>query len=95
MNIRASVRFTTLGVEIPFKLIEERSDVCKNLLFNAYCPLDAGEDVTYHLMLTVSDNQAELPVKIEVSLVDQKDDEMLSCFVTDGRIRNQMFSHNK
>lgn len=92
MHLKAVVKFTTLGVQIPFELAPERSDVCENLLYQAYCPLYKDEDVTYHLLLPIENHQPEVPTKVEVSIVDEMDDTVVSCFVVDGRFKKQKFN---
>lgn len=89
-QIKADVSLTTLGIGMPFELDAERKDVCKNLMFGAYCPLDKGEDVTYHLTLDIGEHQPEVPAKIEVSLKDSITQEELTCFIVDIRIKKYL-----
>ncbi|EDV90640.1 uncharacterized protein LOC6569602 [Drosophila grimshawi] len=90
-RLTAKVNFTSLGVTIPYELDSERSNVCMNLLHGAYCPLDAGEDVTYRLMLPIASNQPEVPTRLQVTLHDaDNDDQLIACFLTDTRIRKAM-----
>ncbi|XP_034486368.1 uncharacterized protein LOC117790870 [Drosophila innubila] len=87
-QLTARVHLTSLGVTIPFELDAKRSDVCNNLLHGAYCPLDAGEDVTYRLMLPVASNQPEVPTRLQVTLHDaEKADQVVACFLADTRVR--------
>ena len=89
-EIKADVRLTTLGIGMPFELDAERENVCKNLMFGAYCPLDKDEDVTYHLVLDIGEHQPEVPAKIEVSLKDSTTQEELTCFIVDIRIKKHL-----
>ena len=89
-EINADVRLTTLGIGMPFELDAEQKNVCKNLMFGAYCPLDKGEDVTYHLMLDIGAHQPEVPAKFEVSLKDSTTQEELTCFIVDIRIKKHL-----
>ncbi|XP_075144680.1 NPC intracellular cholesterol transporter 2-like [Haematobia irritans] len=90
MNLKTVVKFTTLGVEIPFVLEASKSDVCTNLLYGAYCPLYKDEDVTYHLVLPIENHHPEVPTKVEISLIDQQDDNnMVSCFVVDAKFKSR------
>lgn len=87
-QLTARVHLTSLGVTIPFELEAQRSNVCKNLLHGAYCPLDAGEDVTYRLLLPVASNQPEVPTRLQVSLHDaEQSDQVVACFLADTRVR--------
>ncbi|XP_016989961.1 uncharacterized protein LOC108052142 [Drosophila rhopaloa] len=87
-KLTAEVHLTSLGVTIPYDLEAARGNVCGNLLHGAYCPLDAGEDVTYHLLLPVTTNQPEVPTRLEVRLLDSEDgDRVVSCFLADTRVK--------
>ncbi|XP_065366448.1 NPC intracellular cholesterol transporter 2-like [Calliphora vicina] len=85
-DIKADVDMTTLGIGMPFEVSAERKDVCKNLMFGAYCPMDEGEDATYHLVLDIAEYQPEVPAKVQVSIKDASDDTVLACFILDARI---------
>uniref|UniRef100_A0A1L8EG92 Putative epididymal secretory protein e1 n=2 Tax=Haematobia irritans TaxID=7368 RepID=A0A1L8EG92_HAEIR len=89
MNLKAVVKFTTLGVEIPFELEASKSDVCSNLLYGAYCPLYKDEDVTYHLVLPIENHHPEVPTKVEISLKDEDDNSAVSCFVVDAKFKSR------
>ncbi|XP_017873361.1 PREDICTED: epididymal secretory protein E1 [Drosophila arizonae] len=87
-QLTAKVYLTSLGVTIPFELDAQRSNVCENLLHGAYCPLDAGEDVTYRLRLPVANTQPEVPTRLQVTLHDsERGNEVVACFMTDTRVR--------
>ncbi|XP_013100031.2 uncharacterized protein LOC106082202 [Stomoxys calcitrans] len=88
-NVMANVEFTTLGVQIPYELEASRSDVCENLLYGAYCPLYKDEDVTYLLALPIDRHQPEVPTKVEISLLDSQNSNMISCFVLDAKFRSR------
>ncbi|XP_073821330.1 Niemann-Pick type C-2c [Musca autumnalis] len=92
LNLKATVKLTTLGVQIPFELGTQRSDVCANLLYGAYCPLYKDEDVTYHLALPIEDHQPEVPTKVEVSLLDSMDNSVIACFVVDGKFKKPQYN---
>ncbi|KAH8236597.1 hypothetical protein KR026_006489 [Drosophila bipectinata] len=87
-KLSAEVHLTSLGVTIPYDLEASRGNVCTNLLHGAYCPLDAGEDVTYELLLPVGTSQPEVPTRLEVRLLDsEKDNEVVACFLADTRVK--------
>lgn len=87
-KLSAEVRLTSLGVTIPYDLEASRGNVCTNLLHGAYCPLDAGEDVTYELLLPVGTSQPEVPTRLEIRLLDsEQDNEVVACFLADTRVK--------
>nr|XP_036674104.1 uncharacterized protein LOC108013886 [Drosophila suzukii] len=87
-KLTAEVHLTSLGVTIPYDLETSRGNVCSNLLHGAYCPLDAGEDVTYQLLLPVTNNQPEVPTRLEVRLLDSDNgNSVVSCFLADTRVK--------
>ncbi|XP_022234455.2 uncharacterized protein LOC111082539 [Drosophila obscura] len=87
-QLSAEVRLTSLGMTIPYDLEASRANVCQNLLHGAYCPLDAGEDVTYELLLPVASSQPEVPTRLEVRLLDvENGNRVVSCFVADTRVK--------
>uniref|UniRef100_T1GX03 MD-2-related lipid-recognition domain-containing protein n=1 Tax=Megaselia scalaris TaxID=36166 RepID=T1GX03_MEGSC len=45
----------------------------------AYCPLDPTEDVTYLFKFFIMETYPEIPVKIEIYLVNQ-DKDIVTCF---------------
>ncbi|KAH8383680.1 hypothetical protein KR009_009997 [Drosophila setifemur] len=86
--LTAEVHLTSLGVTIPYDLESSRGTVCSNLLHGAYCPLDAGEDVTYQLLLPVGNSQPEVPTRLEVRLLDSdNDNRVVACFLADTRVK--------
>ncbi|EDW55404.1 uncharacterized protein LOC6621198 [Drosophila sechellia] len=87
-KLSAEVHLTSLGVTIPYDLEASRGNVCSNLLHGAYCPLDAGEDVTYQLLLPVTANQPEVPTRLEIRLLDSdNENQVVSCFLADTRVK--------
>ncbi|ALC46468.1 Npc2c [Drosophila busckii] len=87
-KLNARVQLTSLGMNIPYELEAQRSNVCANLMYGAYCPLDAGEDATYQLMLPVANNQPEVPTRLELTLYDaERADQVVACFLADMRVR--------
>ncbi|KAH8271416.1 hypothetical protein KR018_009349 [Drosophila ironensis] len=87
-KLAAEVHLTSLGVTIPYDLEASRGNVCSNLLHGAYCPLDAGEDVTYQLLLPVAGSQPEVPTRLEVRLLDSEDENrVVACFLADTRVK--------
>ncbi|XP_030376385.1 uncharacterized protein LOC115625475 [Scaptodrosophila lebanonensis] len=88
-QLTAKVRLASLGMTIPYDLEESRANVCKNLLYGAYCPLDAGEDVTYQLLLSVAEQQPELPTTLEVTVLDAMNSSVVACFLTDTRVKKR------
>ncbi|KAH8288669.1 hypothetical protein KR054_007493 [Drosophila jambulina] len=89
-RLSAEVHLTSLGVTIPYDLDSARGNVCNNLLHGAYCPLDAGEDVTYELLLPIASNQPEVPTRLEVRLLDtENENRVVSCFLADTRVKKR------
>lgn len=68
-----------MGITVPYSLPNDVADVCKNLMYNAYCPLDPTEDVTYLFQFYIMEVYPEISVKIEISLVNQ-DKDVVTCF---------------
>ncbi|XP_075163447.1 Niemann-Pick type C-2d [Haematobia irritans] len=80
------VKAKTLGITVPYELPEEVSDVCSNLMHEAYCPLYPTEDVTYLFLFPVGSNYPEISVNIEIYLENQ-DHEILTCFKCDIKVK--------
>ncbi|KAH8236594.1 hypothetical protein KR026_006490 [Drosophila bipectinata] len=79
------VKATTLGIiTVPYELPADIAAVCPNLMYGAYCPLYATEDVTYLFDFPIGE-YPEIGVKIEIYLVDQ-DNEIATCFVCDIKV---------
>lgn len=76
---------TALGVTVPYELPENIANVCKNLLHGASCPLDAGEDATYKFIFPIGNMYPEIGVKVEVTLVDEKNSPV-TCFAVDIKV---------
>ncbi|XP_011178279.1 uncharacterized protein LOC105209542 [Zeugodacus cucurbitae] len=79
------VRATSFGMTIPYELPEDVRDVCTNLMYHAYCPLYATEDVTYLFKFPIG-NYPEVSVKVEIYLVDQ-DKDVATCFVCNIKVK--------
>lgn len=78
-SLKTHVKATTLGITVPYILPEDVADVCSNLMDYAYCPLDPTEDVTYLFKFFIMETYPEIPVKIEIYLVNQ-DKDIVTCF---------------
>ncbi|KAM7363439.1 NPC intracellular cholesterol transporter 2-like isoform 2-T2 [Cochliomyia hominivorax] len=85
-SLTAKVRATALGVTVPYELPEDVADVCSNLLDGATCPISKDEDVTFKFNFYVDTHYPEIPVAVEVSLVDE-DNESVACFVCDIKVK--------
>ncbi|XP_037955975.1 NPC intracellular cholesterol transporter 2-like [Teleopsis dalmanni] len=84
-ELTTKVKAYTFGISVPYELPEETSNVCRNLMYGAYCPLYPTEDVTYLFLFPVG-SYPEISVKIEIYLVDQ-DDEIATCFICDIKVK--------
>ncbi|XP_053946871.1 NPC intracellular cholesterol transporter 2 [Anastrepha ludens] len=79
------VSATTLGITVPYQLPDDVRDVCSNLMYGAYCPLYATEDVTYLFKFPIA-NYPEVSAKVEIYVVDQ-DNEVATCFVCSIKVK--------
>ncbi|XP_055847996.1 NPC intracellular cholesterol transporter 2-like [Episyrphus balteatus] len=86
--LKAEIHATVLGITVPFILSPEAANVCGNLMYGAYCPLYAEEDVTYHIDLPIENNTPELNLRCQVRIVDKNKD-VVACFVTDLKVRKE------
>lgn len=73
-------------MNLPYDLPEEISNVCKNLLYGAMCPIDKDEDVTYRFNFYVEPVFPEITAEVTVTLNDA-DDNTISCFMVSCKIR--------
>ncbi|KAH8337176.1 NPC intracellular cholesterol transporter 2-like [Drosophila kikkawai] len=88
-NIKSITTTTTarvLGMNLPYDLPEEVSDVCRNLLYGAMCPIDKDEDVTYQFNFYVEPVFPEITADVTVTLNDVNG-EPITCFVVSCKIR--------
>nr|AYV99599.1 venom polypeptide [Dolopus genitalis] len=85
-TLHAKIVANAAGIHVPYPLPENLGNVCKNLLNDGYCPLDANEDATYKLVLPVATGYPLIPVAIEVSIVDEET-KVHSCFIIDIIVR--------
>ncbi|KAH8271414.1 hypothetical protein KR018_009270, partial [Drosophila ironensis] len=88
-NIRSITATTTakvLGMNLPYALPEEVSNVCQNLLYGAMCPIDKDEDVTYQFNFYIDPTFPEITADVTVTLNDALG-EAISCFVVSCKIR--------
>lgn len=68
-----------MGITVPYALPEDVANVCNNLMDYAYCPLYPTEDVTYLFNFFIMESYPEIPVKVEIALVNQ-DKDIVTCF---------------
>ncbi|KAH8331127.1 hypothetical protein KR067_011874, partial [Drosophila pandora] len=88
-NIRSITATTTakvLGMNLPYALPEDVSNVCINLLYGAICPIDKDEDVTYQFNFYVEPSFPEITADVTVTLNDVSGD-AIACFVVSCKIR--------
>lgn len=85
-NITTKTTAKVFGLNLPYDLPEEVSNVCDNLLYGAICPIDKGEDVTYRFNFFVDPVFPEITADVTVSLNDAQDNP-ISCFVCSCKIR--------
>ncbi|XP_055908646.1 uncharacterized protein LOC129943327 [Eupeodes corollae] len=84
-QIETDILVTVLGIKIPYELPSGNGNVCKNLMFEANCPLYAEEDVTFKLEFPIDNNFVETNVKAEVKLKDVEDD-VVACYIVDMKV---------
>ncbi|KAL7729844.1 hypothetical protein ACLKA6_014701 [Drosophila palustris] len=85
-NITTKVTAKVFGMNLPYDLPEEVSNVCDNLLYGAMCPIDKDEDVTYRFNFFVDPVFPEITADVTVTLTDTQDN-IISCFVCSCKIR--------
>ncbi|XP_020814014.1 protein NPC2 homolog [Drosophila serrata] len=85
-SITATTTAKVLGMNLPYDLPEEVSNVCINLLYGAMCPIDKGEDVTYQFNFYVEPAFPEITADVTVTLNDE-DGEPISCFIVSCKLR--------
>ncbi|XP_017057624.1 uncharacterized protein LOC108098930 [Drosophila ficusphila] len=85
-TITATTSARVLGMNLPYALPEEVSNVCINLMYGAICPVDKDEDVTYQFNFYVEPSFPEITADVTVTLNDAQG-EAISCFVVSCKIR--------
>ncbi|XP_030376220.1 uncharacterized protein LOC115625335 [Scaptodrosophila lebanonensis] len=85
-NIEAKVTAKVLGMNLPYDLPEEVSNVCSNLMFGAICPVDKNEDVTYKFNFYVEPAFPEITADVTVTLNDENND-VITCFICSCKLR--------
>ncbi|KAH8337177.1 hypothetical protein KR059_002382 [Drosophila kikkawai] len=85
-SITATTTAKVLGMNLPYDLPEEVSDVCRNLLYGAMCPIDKDEDVTYQFNFYVEPAFPEITADVTVTLNDE-DGEPITCFMVSCKLR--------
>ncbi|XP_017071922.1 uncharacterized protein LOC108108384 [Drosophila eugracilis] len=86
-SITATTTAKVLGMNLPYALPEEVSNVCINLLYGAICPIDKDEDVTYQFNFYVDPSFPLITADVTVTLNDAQN-EPITCFVVSCKIRN-------
>ncbi|KAH8243081.1 hypothetical protein KR032_004329 [Drosophila birchii] len=85
-SITATTSAKVLGMNLPYTLPDEVSDVCSNLLYGAMCPIDKDEDVTYQFNFYIEPVFPEITADVTVQLNDVNGDP-ITCFVVSCKIR--------
>ncbi|XP_017873360.1 PREDICTED: epididymal secretory protein E1 isoform X2 [Drosophila arizonae] len=85
-SITAKVQAKVFGMNLPYDLPEEISNVCINLLYGAMCPIYKDEDVTYRFNFYVDPLFPEITADVTVTLNDA-DDNPISCFIVSCKLR--------
>ncbi|KAH8264511.1 hypothetical protein KR038_009332 [Drosophila bunnanda] len=85
-SITATTTARVLGMNLPYIMPDEVSDVCINLLYGAICPIDKDEDVTYQLNFYVEPAFPEITADVTVTLNDVNGNP-ITCFVVACKIR--------
>ncbi|XP_059470002.1 ecdysteroid-regulated 16 kDa protein [Neocloeon triangulifer] len=83
-TLRPLVMVTTLGLTIDYPLPDQ--DVCANLISGG-CPLAAGDQVIYNLIMPILQEYPLVSMSIEFSVLDEADN-TLTCFEVDGKVVN-------
>lgn len=84
-NLRTQVLAYALGATVDYDLPEEQANTCGRLL-DASCPLDIGEDATFHFEFYIDHIYPTIPLVLQVSILDG--DDTVSCFRMDGNVSN-------
>lgn len=87
--IKAQVLATALGVTVPYQLPAKVADVCSNLENGLSCPIQASQEVLYKFDFHVEDYYPEISASIQVSLVDEENNETISCFVCSIKVKRR------
>nr|AXS78214.1 Niemann-Pick type C2 protein a [Adelphocoris lineolatus] len=69
-TLTADVKAFALGTETTYPLPGDVGNVCDHLL-DGECPLEAGEDVKYHLLFPISESYPAIPLVIQFSIVSE------------------------
>ncbi|XP_034661639.1 mite group 2 allergen Lep d 2 [Drosophila subobscura] len=85
-HITAKTTAKVLGMNLPYELPDEVSNVCRNLMYGAMCPIDRGEDVTYQFNFYVDPSFPEITADVTVTL-DDAQGEAITCFICSCKIR--------
>ncbi|XP_060646884.1 mite group 2 allergen Gly d 2.02 [Drosophila nasuta] len=85
-NITTKVQAKVFGMNLPYDLPEEVSNVCDNLLYGAMCPIDKDEDVTYRFNFYIESAFPEITADVTVQLNDL-DGNTITCFICSCKIR--------
>ncbi|XP_052859149.1 uncharacterized protein LOC128266583 [Drosophila gunungcola] len=85
-SITATTTAKVLGMNLPYDLPEDVSNVCRNLLYGAMCPIDKDEDVTYQFNFYVEPAFPEITADVTVTLNDAQN-EPITCFVVSCKLR--------
>ncbi|EDW81705.1 uncharacterized protein Dwil_GK10874 [Drosophila willistoni] len=85
-NITAKTTAKVFGMNLPYELPEEVSDVCSNLMYGAICPIDKNEDVTYKFNFYVEPSFPEITADVTVTLNDEQN-EPITCFICSCKLR--------
>ncbi|KAH8383678.1 hypothetical protein KR009_009999 [Drosophila setifemur] len=85
-SITATTTAKVLGMNLPYALPDDVSNVCINLLYGAMCPIYKGEDVIYQFNFYIDPTFPEITADVTVTLNDHND-EPITCFVVSCKIR--------
>ncbi|XP_001357987.3 mite group 2 allergen Lep d 2 [Drosophila pseudoobscura] len=85
-NITAKTTAKVFGMNLPYELPDEVSNVCTNLMYGAMCPIDKGEDVTYQFNFYVEPSFPEITADVTVTLIDAEA-EVITCFICSCKLR--------
>jgi len=73
---------TVLGLTIEYPLDDQ--DVCANLIWGG-CPLNAGDEATYLLIMPILNEYPLVSMTIEFSVLDGAGN-TITCFEVDGQV---------
>lgn len=79
------VRATILGLTVPYDLPADQQAACNNL-GDASCPLSAGQEITWNVVMPITEVYPPIGVNVEMSLMNEAG-QIVACFDVDAIVR--------